>query len=274
MIYGAMRHHPKYKSEDFGWFSALLNEIPEDDQSAVQERKAKKSVPYANLCAIPRAIRAARMKLNPDSAKASRLAQDELMMLWLTTLPWRQRNLRECRLGDPATANLFFAPLPLLIHVARPKWVEEALESDPKKAFWQFCYREDETKTGQQVRGIVPRRLVPLLEEYLASHRPKLVAEDDPGTLFVNEDGCAIDRQIMTYHVSEIVLKHTGRRTTPHLFRDAFSYAYLDAHPEDFLTLSKILWHKTIRYTLLVYGKNFDESNGVRRVDEWLGAAA
>ena len=169
---------------------------------------------------------------------------------------------------------MFFAALPQFVHVAKPKWVEEALECDPKKAFWQFYFREDETKTGQKVRGILPRRLIPLLEEYLTVHRPRLVAKEDPGTLFVNADGCEIDYQIMTYHISEIVLKHAGRRMTPHLFRNAFAYAYLDAHSEDFLTLSKILWHKTIQYTLSVYGKTFDESNGVRRVDEWLGAVA
>jgi hypothetical protein len=269
-----MRYHPKYKNQDYGWFSILLDEVPEDDPSILQEKKAKKSAPYQDLCKIPGMIRAARLKLSPDDVKTPRLAHDELLMLWITTLPWRQQNLRQCRLGDPATANLFFAPLPALIHVAKPKWVEEALASDSKKSFWQFYFREDETKVGQRVRGILPRRLIPLLEEYLADHRPRLLAKKDPGTLFVNEDGCAIDYQIMTYHISELVLKHIGRRTTPHLFRDAFSYAYLEAHPEDFLTLSKILFHKSIRYTLSVYGRNFDESNGVRRVDEWLGAAA
>jgi hypothetical protein len=273
MIYGAMRHHSKYKDHDYGWFGKLLDEIPEDDPSVLQEKKAKKSAPYEDLCKIPATIRATRMKHNSDDIKASRLAHDELLILWITTLPWRQRNLRECRIGDPATANVFFAPLPPLVHVAKPKWVEEALANDSKKAFWQFYFREDETKVGQSVRGILPRRLIPLLEEYLAVHRPRLVAKEDPGTLFVNEDGCAVGYQIMTYHISEIALKHTGRRTNPHLFRDAFSYAYLEAHPEDFLTLSKILWHKSIRYTLSVYGKNFDESNGARRVDEWLGAA-
>lgn len=274
LIYGAMRYHPKYKNQDYGWFSILLDEVPEDDPSILQEKKAKKSAPYQDLCKIPAMIRAARLKLSPDDVKTPRLAHDELLMLWITTLPWRQQNLRQCRLGGPATANLFFAPLPALIHVAKPKWVEEALASDSKKSFWQFYFREDETKVGQSVRGILPRRLIPLLEEYLADYRPRLVAKEDPGTLFVNEDGCAIDYQIMTYHISELVLKYIGRRTPPHLFRDAFSYAYLEAHPEDFLTLSKILFHRSIRYTLSVYGRNFDESNGVRRVDEWLGTAA
>jgi integrase len=278
MIYGALRHHPNYKGQGqdqgYQWFSALFDGVPEDDQSVAQAKKAKKSVPYEELCKIPGAIRAARLKLNQDDVKASRLAHEELMVLWLTTLVWRQRNLRECRVGEPESANLFFAPLPAFIHVAKPKWVEEALETNSKEAFWQFYFRATETKTGQEVRGILPRRLIPVLEEYLAIHRPRLVAADDPGTLFVNADGNAISYQIMTYHISEIVLKHAGRRMTPHLFRDAFAYAYLDAHPEDFLTLSKILWHQSIKYTLSVYGRNFDESNGVRRIDEWLGAAA
>ena len=274
MIYAALRFHPKYKYQDYSWFPALFDQIPEDDHSRIQEMKAKKSVPFEDLCRIAGAIRADRLKLDPQSVAASRLFHDELLILWLTTLPWRQRNIRECRLGNPDTDNLFFAPLPALIHIARPQWVEEALKQNPKRCFWQFFFREHETKMGHKARGIVPRRLIPLLEEYLEVHRPRLVAKNDPGTLFLNSDGEAIDRQIMTYHVSEIVLKYAGRRMPPHLFRDAFAYAFLAAHPEDFLTLSKILWHGTIRYTLSVYGRNFDESNGVRRVDEWLGAAA
>jgi integrase len=272
MLYGAMRHHPKYKDQDYGWFITLFDEVPDDDPSIVQEKKAKKSASYEDLCKIPSAIRAAR--LSPDDPKTSRLVHDELLMLWLTTLPWRQRNIRECRIGEPRTANVFFAPLPSLVHVAKPKWVEQALKADPKQCFWQFYFREDETKIGQKVRGVLPRRLIALLEEYLAVHRPRLVAKEDPGTLFLNHDGGEVGYQIMTYHISEIVLNHTGRRTTPHLFRDAFAYAFLAAHPEDFLSLSKILWHKTIHYTLSVYGRNFDESNGVRRIDEWLGAAS
>jgi hypothetical protein len=76
MIYGAMRHHPKYKDQDFGWFSTLFDEVPEDDRSIVEEKQAKKSVPYQDLCKIPGAIRVARMKLGHDDPKASRLAHD------------------------------------------------------------------------------------------------------------------------------------------------------------------------------------------------------
>jgi hypothetical protein len=270
MIYGALRHHPKYKTNDYHWFSTLFDEVPEDDQSLIQERKAKKFVPHAILRTIPESIRSARLKLEADSVKASWLAHDELMIEWLTVLPWRQRNIRECRIGSPETANVFFAPLPALVHVAKPNWVDDALKIDPQQSFWQFYFRDNETKTGQ-VRGVLPRRLIPLLEKYLHEHRHRVVGERDPGTLFINRDGGAMDERIVTNHVAEITLKHTGRRMTPHLFRDAFAYAYLESHPEDYLTLSKILWHGSVKYTLSVYGRNFDESNGARRIDEWLG---
>jgi integrase len=52
--------------------------------------------------------------------------------------------------------------------------------------------------------------------------------------------------------VAQLVFEHAGRRVTPHIFRDIFAYAWLDDHPEDFLTLSKILWHQSINTTLRV----------------------
>jgi integrase len=55
-----------------------------------------------------------------------------------------------------------------------------------------------------------------------------------------------------------------------HLFRDIFAVKWLEQNPEDYLTLSKLLWHRNIRTTLRIYGRNFDESYGVRRAEEWL----
>lgn len=144
------------------------------------------------------------------------------------------------------------------------------MQENPQQRFWQFHFRPNETKTGKEVRGVLPRRLDPMLNEYLGEHRPRLVATHDPGTLFLNRDGGALERQNTTDYIAELVLRHTGRRMTPHLFRDSFAYAWLEAHPDDYLSLSKILWHESVKYTLGVYGRNYDASNGARRIDEWL----
>ncbi len=269
-VYSAVRFHPKYQHDDWRWLSNLFSQLPLDDESALLERKARKYVPYGLLCKVPSQIREIRVSKRCNPKRVSRLVHDALLISWLTVLPWRQRNIRECRLGATETANIFFDELPAVIHVARPKWVEAALQLNPKQRFWQFAFRENETKMGGIVRGIIPRRLIPPLEDYLENHRPKLVAPNDPGTLFLNRDGHALTQTAVTELVAQLVLKHAGRRVTPHLFRDIFAYAWLDDHPEDYLTLSKILWHRDIKTTLKIYGRQFDESNGARRIDEWL----
>jgi hypothetical protein len=270
MIYGAVRHHPDYKGQNWEWFSTLFSMLPEDQEAVRLAKKAAKTLPYDVLCTVPVRMREKRLKMKCDSWQTSWLVMQELLITWFTVLPWRQRNVRECRIGEPETANVFYGQLPALVHIARPRWVEDALRVNPAEKFWQFHFCEEETKAGHSVRGIVPRRLIPLLEDYLQNHRPNIVAEIDPGTLFLNQSGGARDRQTTTDLVAQLVLEHAGRRVTPHIFRDIFAYAWLEDHPEDFLTLSKILWHRSINTTLRVYGRNFDESNGVRRIDEWL----
>jgi integrase len=272
LIYAAVRHHPDYKNMDWQWFHELFSTLPDDPESARLERKTSKMLPYDVVVSIPDRIRAEISKKSLTDEQRAWLAHDALLVRWLTVLPWRQRNIRECRLGDPQAANLFLAELPTGQHVARPKWVEDALVKDPKAQFWQFYFRESETKTGQQVRAIVPRCLINQLEEYLSTYRAALVGKDDPGTLFLNRWGGRLTPQQATELVSQLVLKYGGRRVTPHLFRSIFAYKWLEVFPDDFLTLSKILWHRDINTTLRIYGGNFDESNGARRIDEWLGA--
>ena len=274
MLYGAMRHHPNYRNQDYGWFSDLCGGLPEDDTVARAARKAKKKVAYDVLLTVPQLIRGSRVKRCSDPKQAAWVAHDELLMAWITTLPWRQRNIRECRIGDPGRSNIFFAALsgPGSVHIARPEWVQKALTTTPHQGFWQFYFLPEETKTAHEVRGILPRRLIPLLEQYIAQHRPLLVVPGrDPATLFLNRDGGALDQPRMTDLVAELTLRHTGVRVTPHIIRDIFAFAWLEAHPEDFLTLSKILWHQDVKYTLRVYGSDYDESNGARSIDQWLG---
>ncbi len=270
MLYSAVRFHPKYKDHNWKWFGELFAELPEDEESERKQRKAQKCLPYDQLCLVPERLKEVRERTCKKSIRASWLVHDELLVRFLLTLAWRQRNIRECRLGMPETDNLFYAALPTMTHVARPEWVVRALNDSSQQQFWQFFFREDETKIGWAVRGILPQSLVPLLEEYLHDHRPKLVGNRGTTTLFVNRDGGALDRQTTTDLVSELVLKYAGKRVPPHLFRSSFAYKWLEDHPEDYLTLSKIFWHRSVGTTIKIYGAQFDESNGVCRIDEWL----
>jgi hypothetical protein len=57
---------------------------------------------------------------------------------------------------------------------------------------------------------------------------------------------------------------------TPHLFRDIVSFAWLKAHPKDYLTLSKMLWHSSPALVISTYGSQFNESSGVCAMESWL----
>ena len=157
-----------------------------------------------------------------------------------------------------------------MVTIARPKWVEEVLRTDPRRRFWQFRFSADETKNGHQVQAILPKQLIGLLEDYLDRHRSVLLNEHDPGMLFLNDCGHKYCEAGMTSRIGRLTAHYAGRRVTPHLFRDIFAVKYLEERPEDYLTLSKILWHRNIQTTLRIYGARFDESHGARRAEEWL----
>ena len=146
----------------------------------------------------------------------------------------------------------------------------KAETDDPKARFWQFRFTKDETKTKNSVHAIVPRQIVPLLEEYLAAFRPVLVGNrPDPGTLFLSERSTPFTKETMTDLIAGLTLRYTGTRSTPHRFRDTVAYAWLRDHPEDFLTLSKLLWHANVQVTVRIYGSRFNESSGVRAMEAW-----
>lgn len=112
-------------------------------------------------------------------------------------------------------------------------------------------------------------RVGPLLEEYLAKHRPVLVKNDDPGTLFINHHGKPMSISQVENMVKKLTAQYAGVAVTPHIYRDIVAFEWLRNHPEDYLTVSKLLWHRNINTTIRTYGHRFDESTGVARMDDW-----
>jgi len=285
----AMDHNPEYKARDFSWFRELLASIQPDSESEKQERKLKKCLPYETIAHIPRMIRDEREKVanlagrisSPQNPVAPRLAakqasmkrqiailaHDELLLSWLVELVWRQRNIRECQMG--MGRNLFKAEIPAMTNMAIPQWVQERIALNPQEQIWQVQFRENETKTGHKVHFILPHCLVPLLEEYLQYHRPILLRGSDPGTLFVNRDGCPLTSSQVNYVVSNLTMQYGHRRVTPHLCRDIWAFWWLKQNPKDYLTLSKVLWHRDLKTTVRKYGSTFDESEALLLVEEW-----
>lgn len=268
-----LRAYPALASCDFSWVLKLMAQLPQDCESKGRERKEANWVPFDKVAKIPEQI-CRDAHRDPTLSEVSRalMMRNALVMAFLTILPWRQGNIRNCKLGPFAKGgNLAKEEIPVLSRMSKPMWVEAALQKNPHEKFWQFCFRPHETKTGWAVRAFLPQQLVQPLEEYLTSHRKVLLGEnEDPGTLFFTRLGHPLSETGMLKLVGNLTMKYAGRRVNPHLMRDIYAVKWLEDHPEDYLTLSKILWHRNIQTTLQVYGAGFDESHGARRVDEWL----
>jgi hypothetical protein len=270
LLSAIFRQHPRYKASDWTWTKSLIDSIPIEPESVTKKRKAEKYLDYATLEAIPEKIRAGRAVAAKKGPKQVALVvRDELLIKWLNILPWRQRNIRECRIDGPEP-NLFKAAVSDLETMELPPWAIEERQKNPAAEFWQFHFSESETKTGCEVHALVPRQLIPLLEEYLRTHRPHLYIGSDPGTLFVNEVGKPLALKAVTDLVSRLTLRHGGRRVTPHIFRDIVAYTWLKHHPKDYLTLSKHLWHSGPTEVIRTYGSRFNESSGVVMMESWL----
>ena len=195
------------------------------------------------------------------------------MMRWLLILPWRQRNLRECRIGGPAP-NLFKAKLPPLSELDKPRWVVEEEARNPSAEFWQIRFSPKETKTRTAINLLLPRQLIASLEHYLAEYRPLLLRNRHTDTLFLNWAGKPMRADSVEKIIGRWSAKFCGVRTTPHLFRDAVAFAWLKEHAKDYLTLSKLLWHKNVQTTIRTYASRFNESSGVCAMEAWLDQRA
>jgi len=271
-IMATVSYHPLFSGQDFTWIKTLMDSLPIEDPSERKKRKTSKFVSYEELEKIPDLIHekleSCQRKRHKDPLKEALLFQDELIFRWYLYFPWRQRNLRECKVSG-SSPNLYKAPLAAYSCIDKPQWIVDAESQDRAASFWQISFSPDGTKTHIPIDLFVPRSLVPYLEKFLEEYRPLLVHGNDPGNLFLT----AFGKPLRTDKVGKIVGQWTtlfaSNRTTPHLIRDAVAYRWLKEHPQDYLTLSKILWHKNVQTTINHYGARFNESSGICAMETW-----
>ncbi len=269
ILYAALRQFPAFSSMDTRWFPSLIDSLPVESESERKKRRSEKYVDYALLEQLPKMLAADRAKRKLNAKEDAEMAKRELMIRWLISLPWRQRNIRECRIGG-RNPNIYKGQIAAFSEITKPRWVLEQEKRDPSAEFWQFQFSTEETKTGIAVHALLPHQLTGCLEEYLTKYRHLLLQSDDPGTLFFNGDGNPLTLVQVSELVGDLTLKYLGKRVTPHRFRDIVAFAWLLDHPQDFLTLSKLLWHSNINTTIKTYGSRFNESSGVTAMESWL----
>jgi hypothetical protein len=156
MVYAAVRHNPRYSALDVSWFEGIIDQLPVEPQSTIDQRKAKKYIPYGEAEQIPTRIRTQRTKTKTSNPRTQAIhARNELLMLWLVILPWRQKNIRDCKVAG-ADSNLFKAPIGPFSMATQPAWVTEQERVSPGSSFWQIRFGAHETKTKNEVHAFLP----------------------------------------------------------------------------------------------------------------------
>jgi hypothetical protein len=212
-----------------------------------QSEPSDRFQPYGALSTVPELLLRQRSLELPRTKAYSRLVLAELLIRVLLALLWRSRTIREATLGNDGANNVFKSALSLPANVATPEWVAEELRCNPEAQFWQYCFADG-------ARGVMPRDLAPLFDEYVEHCRPLLVCKEDPGTLFLGKRGGRLSAAELNNLVSGLAARHAGCGVTIPSVRDSFARVWLAAHPGDYLNLSEILWHRNIELTERFYG--------------------
>jgi integrase len=279
---------------DLSWEADFVASIPKETRTVREDRMAMRCCDYEILDPIPGKIRQERLReeqqLETDMKAASKrgisdrdcqrfaakrkeiseLMMWEVLVLWLLYLPFRNRNIRECKLG----ANLAKKPLTRTCGVAKLPWVVEEEDRNSEAEFYQYMASSNETKGKNWVHLIIPRVLATRVEEFVEkqfgekTYRSHLLNGSNSKNLFVNHAGNAMSLMEMTEAVGTITLRYADRRITPHVFRHVAAYRWLEANSMDFELLSRMLWHHSIEVTLRIYGSAYNESNGSARWEE------
>jgi site-specific recombinase XerD len=111
---------------------------------------------------------------------------------------------------------------------------------------------EHEVKNAQLIDFELPVDTADLLAWYVREHRPNLLRT--PSTaLFPGVGGHPKSPQTLAGQIMKTVFKYTGLAMNVHLFRHVAAKLYLDRNPGDYVTVQRVLGHRSLNTTTTLY---------------------
>ena len=168
----------------------------------------------------------------------------------------------------------------LFNHAIRYEWLEQ--ERNPILLVRQSAKRQKipEDLDAEELRTLLPQlerrfRVMVFLDAVTGLRRIEFLdlkwRNNDFGDSQINV------RHSIYLNVVGNCKTETSRKPVPMdpiLASELWTVKWLDEHPADFLTASKFLWHSNPNTLFKIYGRNYDESYGVQRMEEWLDEKA
>jgi hypothetical protein len=157
-----------------------------------------------------------------------------LMLKLLVRVPLRQRNLREMQLR-------------------RHLYQDQA-------GHWQLSFSGDDLKIGTRQGRVNTYHVdltdycpdfLPVLEEFLTVHRPRLPGTTPTGLLFMTQYGTPYTVHGLRNELTDAVAMRTGQRFYPHLIRTIWATEFLEK-TQDFTTAATMLGD-TLAVVMMTY---------------------
>jgi hypothetical protein len=175
--------------------------------------------------------------------------QHSLMLRFLIRIPFRQRNLREMRLGH----NLLHLP----------------------NGTWQVRYRGEELKIGRRngrenhLSYAFPKDLQGLLEEWLTQWRPRLLSGPDHKYVFLTIQGKPFTERGIHNSIVHTTWKFSGVAVNPHTIRDIWATEYIK-NTRDIIGAAYMLGDKV--ETVLKHYAHLLDADAETRAVQWLAS--
>ena len=261
--------YPPFANQDWSWMGSqyfpgqqsdpapgLIAEFPVEPESEIEARRRDRTFDY-NYGAIDHLPEMMAERRESESSHSEVeigwMLHDEFLMGWLGYYPLPPRCMYECRIhGD--RPNLFRASEhpDLVPECLRRTKISYLLSDD----MWVLLFAAEEVPNRNPWEGPLPDQLVPGLVRFL-KYRPKLVqGKDDPGTLFLNRDGGALNAVTLGKLVGNISERYLGKRIAPSAFKDIAAYRHLDRRPKDYSTLAS-LQNKSVHGVRMRYDRKY-----------------
>ncbi len=260
------------------WMTNFMRSIPREPNAERRRRMARKTLSDDLLRDIPDQILKERL-LIPETPSNSRqiatLAMKEFLIRWLLVLPWRARNICECRIEDPKAPdpldNLYCDIVLPNAPMRIPGWVKLKTDDDASTKIWQYKFSPGECKGDKRIQRVLPRELIDPLQTYL-KYRKDLISPAHKNALFLNSKGRPLDDSTLYFLLSEITLVYADKRSSAKVLRDVFAFHYIRTYPgpDCFARLSRHLWHADERTTRKYYATQYNFSLATEYLERYL----
>ncbi|MBC8338702.1 MAG: site-specific integrase [Rhodospirillales bacterium] len=215
--------------KDWTWFTNIKNRLWARTKPAKDKtRRIRSSVDLFQL-GLDLMDSAAGIKCRYNPLASETQFRDGLMIALLAARPLRLKNLATIEIG---------------LHLIKVDGV-----------YW-LRFDADEVKNHKHIEVPVPEILTPLIEQYCAIHRLKLLGTSTSNCFWISRLGRQLSQSTIHYHIKNRTQKAFGVSLSPHLFRDCAATSVAIEDPRHVRIAKNVLGHHSLATTQRYYDQS------------------